>query len=68
MVVGNVLGFASGSYSKWYKVLLFTRTEACGVSCANLKSAFFIEIILLVAATILSVTTTPEKKWSKTQA
>ena len=63
-----MLGFASGSYSKWYKVLLFTRTEACGVSCANLKSTFFIAIILLVASTILSATATPEKRWSKAQA
>ncbi|GLJ08835.1 hypothetical protein SUGI_0096860 [Cryptomeria japonica] len=68
MAVGNVLGFASGSYSQWYKVLPFTRTEACGVSCANLKSAFFMAIILLIAATILSVTATPEKRWSKAQA
>ncbi|KAH9313245.1 hypothetical protein KI387_028280, partial [Taxus chinensis] len=68
MAVGNVLGFAAGSYSKWYQILPFTRTEACGVICANLKSAFLIAIVLLITATILSVTATPEKRWSNAQA
>nr|AYU70942.1 sucrose transporter 1 [Ginkgo biloba] len=64
MAVGNVLGFAAGSYSKWYKLLPFTRTVACDVNCANLKSAFFIAIIVTITATILSISSVPERRWS----
>ncbi|XVE70282.1 hypothetical protein DITRI_Ditri10aG0060100 [Diplodiscus trichospermus] len=55
MAVGNVLGFATGSYSGWFKILPFTRTAACDVDCANLKSAFFIDIIFIAITTYLSV-------------
>lgn len=68
MAVGNVLGFATGSFSKWYKVLPFTKTEACDVSCSNLKSAFLIAIIILAITTFLSITATPEKRWSQAES
>ena len=68
MAVGKVLGFATGSFSKWYKVLSFTKTEACDVSCANLKFAFIIAIIILVITTFLSITVTPEKRWSQAES
>ncbi|TYJ28873.1 hypothetical protein E1A91_A06G030900v1 [Gossypium mustelinum] len=55
MAVGNVLGFATGSYSGWYKILPFTMTDACDVDCANLKSAFFLDIIFIAITTYLSV-------------
>ncbi|KAL1175141.1 hypothetical protein V6Z11_A04G069200 [Gossypium hirsutum] len=55
MAVGNVLGFATGSYSGWYKILPFTMTDACDVDCANLKSAFFLYIIFIAITTYLSV-------------
>ncbi|XWS25439.1 hypothetical protein CRYUN_Cryun27aG0068400 [Craigia yunnanensis] len=55
MAVGNVLGFATGSYSGWFKILPFTMTAACDVDCANLKSAFFIDIIFIAITTYLSV-------------
>ncbi|XP_061366589.1 sucrose transport protein-like isoform X2 [Gastrolobium bilobum] len=47
MAVGNVLGYAAGSYSSLYKVFPFTKTKACDVYCANLKSCFFLSIALL---------------------
>ncbi|MCO5567586.1 hypothetical protein L7F22_021280 [Adiantum nelumboides] len=64
MAFGNVFGYATGAYSGWYKVLPFTLTTACGTSCANLKSAFLIAIIILVATTLLSITAASEIPWS----
>ncbi|XWS24030.1 hypothetical protein CRYUN_Cryun28dG0066300 [Craigia yunnanensis] len=55
MAVGNVLGFATGSYSGWFKILPFTMTAGCDVDCANLKSAFFLDIIFIAITTYLSV-------------
>ncbi|KAK8298071.1 hypothetical protein V6Z11_D05G229100 [Gossypium hirsutum] len=55
MAVGNVLGYATGSYSGWFKVLPFTMTAACGVDCANLKSAFFLDVIFIAFTTYVSV-------------
>ncbi|MCO5593166.1 hypothetical protein L7F22_047172 [Adiantum nelumboides] len=64
MAVGNVLGFAAGAVSNWYEIFPFTETSACGVSCANLKSAFLIGVIILLATTVISVTAAPEVQWS----
>ncbi|XP_045826620.1 sucrose transport protein-like [Trifolium pratense] len=47
MAVGNILGYAAGSYSKLYHMFPFTKTKACNVYCANLKSCFFLSIALL---------------------
>lgn len=47
MALGNILGYAAGSYSKLHNWFPFTETEACNVFCANLKSCFFFSIILL---------------------
>ncbi|CAI9114694.1 OLC1v1015473C1 [Oldenlandia corymbosa var. corymbosa] len=55
MAVGNILGYAAGSYSKLYKIFPFTQTKACDVYCANLKSCFVISIALLLALTILAL-------------
>ncbi|RYR69669.1 hypothetical protein Ahy_A03g016226 [Arachis hypogaea] len=41
MGVGNVLGYAAGSYSGLHHIFPFTRTKACDVYCAHLKSCFF---------------------------
>ncbi|EFJ23442.1 hypothetical protein SELMODRAFT_232600 [Selaginella moellendorffii] len=62
--IGNVLGYAAGSYSNWPKVFPFTRSEACDKSCANLKSAFIIDVLLLVITTVLSITAADEVPWS----
>lgn len=60
MAVGNILGFATGSYSGWYKILPFTLTSACDVNCANLKSAFFLDILCIAVTTFLSVSAAQE--------
>lgn len=60
MAVGNVLGFATGSYSGWYKILPFTKTSACNADCANLKSAFLIDIVFIAITTYLSVSAAQE--------
>ncbi|KAF5749319.1 sucrose transporter 6 [Tripterygium wilfordii] len=51
MAVGNVLGYAAGSRGELHKMFPFSRTKACDVSCANLKSCFFLDIILLTVVT-----------------
>ncbi|XP_043711586.1 sucrose transport protein SUC4-like [Telopea speciosissima] len=60
MAVGNVLGFATGSYSGWFTIFPFTVTSACGVNCANLKCAFFIAIAFIVFTTYVSISAAPE--------
>ncbi|KAL6515625.1 general substrate transporter [Orobanche hederae] len=60
MAVGNVLGYAAGSYTHLYKVFPFSRTKACDVYCANLKSCFFISIALLLTVTIVALTVVRE--------
>ncbi|XP_021284968.1 sucrose transport protein SUC4 [Herrania umbratica] len=60
MAVGNVLGFATGSYSGWFKILAFTMTAACDVDCANLKSAFFLDIIFIAITTYVSISAAKE--------
>ncbi|KAF7801808.1 sucrose transport protein-like [Senna tora] len=47
MAVGNILGYAAGSYDGLHKIFPFTDTKACDKYCANLKSCFFISIALL---------------------
>ncbi|XP_052202629.1 sucrose transport protein SUC8-like [Diospyros lotus] len=47
MAVGNVLGYAAGSYSKLHRMFPFTRTKACDIYCANLKTCFILSIIFL---------------------
>ncbi|XP_045814811.1 sucrose transport protein SUC8-like [Trifolium pratense] len=47
IAIGNVLGYAAGSYGNLYKIFPFTETKACDVFCANLKTCFFFSIFLL---------------------
>ncbi|XVF37243.1 hypothetical protein REPUB_Repub19eG0129700 [Reevesia pubescens] len=65
MAVGNVLGYAAGSYPRLYKIFPFTRTKACDVYCANLKSCFTIDIIFLLLVTVTAVTTVKEDPLTK---
>ncbi|KAI3522282.1 hypothetical protein L1887_11801 [Cichorium endivia] len=60
MAVGNVLGYAAGSYTHLYRMFPFTKTHSCDVYCANLKTCFFISIALLMAITVLALTTVTE--------
>lgn len=60
MAVGNVLGFATGAFSGWYKVFPFTMNEACDINCANLKSAFLLDIIFIATTTYISISAAQE--------
>lgn len=61
MAVGNVLGYATGTYSNWFKIFPFTLTPACSVNCANLKAAFILDIIFIVITTCISLTAAHEQ-------
>ncbi|XP_010471205.1 PREDICTED: sucrose transport protein SUC5-like [Camelina sativa] len=65
MAVGNVMGYAAGSYPHIHKMFPFTLTKACDIYCANLKSCFFLSITLLLIVTFASLTYVKEKKWTK---
>ncbi|KDO81341.1 hypothetical protein CISIN_1g010639mg [Citrus sinensis] len=60
MAVGNILGYATGSFSGWFKILPFTLTSACNVDCANLKSAFFLDVIFIAITTCISASAAHE--------
>ncbi|CAA0809810.1 Sucrose transport protein SUC2 [Striga hermonthica] len=64
MAVGNVLGYAAGSYTKLYRIFSFTRTTACDVYCANLKSCFIISATLLLTLTTIALSIVREKSGS----
>ncbi|XP_074282521.1 sucrose transport protein-like [Silene latifolia] len=64
MAVGNVLGYAAGAYRNLYKVFPFTRTAACDISCANLKSCFFISITMLLILTVIAMVLVKERQFS----
>ncbi|KAL8490318.1 hypothetical protein ACS0TY_026002 [Phlomoides rotata] len=61
MAIGNILGYATGAYSNWYKIFPFTVTSACAVNCANLKAAFIIDIIFIIATTFISLSAAHEQ-------
>ncbi|WCJ35641.1 Sucrose transport protein [Euphorbia peplus] len=61
MAVGNILGFATGAFSYWYKVFPFTVTEACNIDCANLKSAFYLDVVFMVFTAFISITAAQEQ-------
>ncbi|GAB2218712.1 hypothetical protein Droror1_Dr00001942 [Drosera rotundifolia] len=60
MAVGNISGYAAGSYSKLYEFLPFTKTPACEMYCANLKTCFFIDITFILVVVILALLTVSE--------
>lgn len=60
MAVGNILGFATGSFSGWFKVFPFTVTSACNPDCANLKSAFYLDIAFIALTTYISFSAADE--------
>ncbi|KAL5173510.1 Sucrose transport protein SUC2 [Glycine soja] len=64
MAVGNILGYAAGSYDGLHRLFPFTETEACNVFCANLKSCFFFAIVLLVVLTTLVLITVKETPYT----
>ncbi|KAM0032586.1 putative sucrose/H+ symporter, plant, MFS transporter superfamily [Helianthus debilis subsp. tardiflorus] len=60
MGLGNVLGYAAGSKTNLYKIFPFTKTHACDIYCANLKTCFIISIALLLVVTVVALTTVSE--------
>lgn len=60
MGIGNVLGYAAGSYNNLHRLLPFTRTDACEIFCANLKTCFLIHICLLMCLTITALSVVKE--------
>ncbi|THU68510.1 hypothetical protein C4D60_Mb08t04640 [Musa balbisiana] len=60
MALGNVLGFATGSYSRWFSIFPFNVTTACSINCANLKSAFLLDVVFLMITTTVSVLSAKE--------
>ncbi|KAH9625943.1 hypothetical protein KSS87_020363 [Heliosperma pusillum] len=65
MAVGNVLGYAAGSYNHLYKLLPFTLTTGCDTYCANLKTCFFIDIVILVVLVVIALNIVPEPHFTK---
>ncbi|KAF3320500.1 sucrose transporter 2D [Carex littledalei] len=63
MALGNILGFATGAYGGWYSIFPFTITSACSINCANLKSAFVLDIIVLAITTFITVTSVQESTY-----
>ncbi|KAL1819759.1 hypothetical protein ACET3Z_014628 [Daucus carota] len=61
MAVGNILGYAAGSYKNLYKIFSFSKTDACDVYCANLKSCFIIAIIFLMTMVAVATSLVGEK-------
>lgn len=61
MAIGNILGYAAGAYSSWFKIFPFTLTSACSVNCANLKSAFIIDMIFIAFTTFISISAAKEQ-------
>lgn len=62
MALGNILGYAAGSYQKLHEFLPFTKTEACDVYCANLKTCFIIAVVLLMSITLVAISLVEEKR------
>lgn len=64
MGVGNVLGYAAGSYNRLHRIFPFTETKACDMFCANLKSCFFFSILLLLTLSGFALFYVKEKEIS----
>ncbi|KAH7833062.1 hypothetical protein Vadar_002772 [Vaccinium darrowii] len=65
MAIGNILGYAAGSYPKLYKIIPSTKTEACDVYCANLKMCFIFSILFLIILTTIACTIVKETPITK---
>lgn len=55
MAVGNILGFAAGSYEDLHLIFPFSTTDACDLNCANIKTCFLLSVIftLLIVAMVV---------------
>lgn len=64
MAIGNILGYATGSYSNWFKIFPFTLTSGCDATCANLKSAFLIDILFIIITVCISLSAAHEQPFT----
>ncbi|CAN1195929.1 Sucrose transport protein SUC2 [Linum perenne] len=64
MGAGNILGYLAGAQDGLYKIFKFSHTPACDVFCANLKSCFFISVVLLIVLTTVALAYVREQRWS----
>ncbi|CAN1166852.1 Sucrose transport protein SUC2 [Linum perenne] len=63
MGAGNILGYLAGSRAGLYKMFKFSRTTACDVQCANLKSCFIISAALVIVQTSIAIAYVQEQRW-----
>ncbi|KAL3504009.1 hypothetical protein ACH5RR_033850 [Cinchona calisaya] len=61
MAVGNIIGYALGSYMKLCNLFPFTKTEACDIYCANLKTCFILAVFFITIVTTLVVSSVKEE-------
>ncbi|CAN1129491.1 Sucrose transport protein SUC2 [Linum perenne] len=64
MGAGNILGYLAGAQDSLYKIFKFSHTPACDIFCANLKSCFFISVVLLLVLTTVALAYVREQRWS----
>ncbi|TXG53155.1 hypothetical protein EZV62_022324 [Acer yangbiense] len=64
MAIGNILGYFCGAYANLYTHFPFTKTDACKRNCANIKSCFFIALLLLLVLTLIAVVSISEDQLS----
>ncbi|KZV33072.1 hypothetical protein F511_03338 [Dorcoceras hygrometricum] len=62
MAVGNIIGFSAGAYKDIYQLLPFTKTEACNLYCADLKTCFLFSIIFMALIITLVVVFVKEER------
>ncbi|XXG45529.1 hypothetical protein AAC387_Pa02g0590 [Persea americana] len=65
MAVGNILGYAAGSFTRLHKLLPFSTTSACDLYCANLKTCFLISILLLLILASIALISIHDKPLDK---
>ncbi|KAL1814028.1 hypothetical protein DCAR_0626434 [Daucus carota subsp. sativus] len=61
LALGNVLGYATGTYGGLYKFFAFTITSSCSVNCANLKAAFYIDIVFTLITAYICISSGQEQ-------
>lgn len=59
--IGNIIGFGNISYLKLSNLFPFTRTHACDIYCADLKTCLLLGIIFFTITTTVVITTVEEK-------
>ncbi|KAH6796415.1 hypothetical protein C2S51_037401 [Perilla frutescens var. frutescens] len=62
MAVGNIMGFAAGSFGRIYMIFPFTRTDACHINCANIKTCFLLSVILTSLIVVMVVVFIKEER------